>query len=320
MKYAHSSFFAAAILLLNIPATVATAAEPGTSCEFRPVLLEEFDEETAPNRRIETITSNRLGPARWTAHTPWNGDFGDAQFINPHPRGPFSMKDGILSITASKNSEGKWVSGLIAAADSTGAGFGTRYGYFEVRMKMPPGPGTWPAFWLVPLKPAGTSDINVEIDVIEYYGQITSSTGRFARLVQGEGKQRGKDEKIDVPNNSLVENFHTFGVDVSPQAIVFFRDGKRVWKSADASRTDGPITRWSIWRSAAAGRSKDAKPVDATCRLCPCLCPGCRPSGGMPAGASESALIAGCACFIDAADRILQVPEIAGYAQWSSPC
>ena len=60
MKYAHSSFFAAAILLLNIPATVATAAEPGTSCEFRPVLLEEFDEETAPN---STYRDHHLQPA-----------------------------------------------------------------------------------------------------------------------------------------------------------------------------------------------------------------------------------------------------------------
>ena len=197
MKYAHSSFFAAAILLLNIPATIATAAEPGTSCEFRPVLLEEFDEETAPNRRIETITSNRIGPARWTAHTPWNGDFGDAQFMDPHPRGPFSMKDGMLSITASKNSEGKWTSGLIAAADSTGAGFGTRYGYFEVRMKMPPGPGTWPAFWLAALKPADQRDGNVEIDVIEYYGQFTDSYRSVVHVwFNDPAKHRGKDEKI----------------------------------------------------------------------------------------------------------------------------
>jgi beta-glucanase (GH16 family) len=242
MKYAHSSFFAAAILLLNIPGTVATAAAPGTSCEFRPVLLEEFDEETAPNRRIETITASRLGPARWTAHTPWNGDFGDAQFLNPHPHGPFSMKNGILSITASKNSEGKWVSGLIAAADSTGAGFGTRYGYFEVRMKMPSGPGTWPAFWLVPLKPAGTSDINVEIDVIEYYGHDTSSYQAVLHVWYKEkDKSRGQNERVFVPTDSLVNDFHTFGVDVSPQAIVFFRDGKKVWSQPTPPELDGPM-------------------------------------------------------------------------------
>jgi beta-glucanase (GH16 family) len=108
-------------------------------------MIENFDEETAPNRRIESISSHRIGPARWTAHTPWGGDFGDASFMDPEPGGPFKIRDGILSITASKN-QGRWTSGLIAAADATGAGSGTRYGYFEARMKMPPGPGTWPPF------------------------------------------------------------------------------------------------------------------------------------------------------------------------------
>jgi beta-glucanase (GH16 family) len=230
MKNSHSSYIAVAFVLLNLSAAGATAAETGKSCDLRPILMEEFDEETAPNRRIESITSQRLNPARWTAHTPWNGDFGDAQFIDPQARGPFSMKDGILSITASKNSEGKWTSGLIAAADSTGAGSGTRYGYFEARMKMPPGPGTWPAFWLAALKPADQRDGNVEIDVLEYYGQFTDSYRSVVHVwFKDPTKHRGNGEKIDVPNNSLVGDYHTFGVDVSPQAIVFFLDRKQVW-------------------------------------------------------------------------------------------
>jgi beta-glucanase (GH16 family) len=241
MKHSHWVGVAVAVFLVA-DSSAATAAESGKSCEFRPILLEEFDEETAPNRRIESITSQRLGPARWTAHTPWNGDFGDAQFVDPHPRGPFSMKEGILSITASKNSEGKWTSGLIAAADSTGAGTGTRYGYFEARMKIPPGPGTWPAFWLAALKPADKRDGNVEIDVIEYYGQFTDSYRSVVHVWFADPtKHRGKDEKIEVPRNSLVDDYHTFGVDVSPQAIVFFHDGKRVWSQPTPPELTYPL-------------------------------------------------------------------------------
>jgi hypothetical protein len=48
-------------------------------------MIENFDEETAPNRRIESISSARIGPARWTAHTAWAGDFGDACFADPGP-------------------------------------------------------------------------------------------------------------------------------------------------------------------------------------------------------------------------------------------
>jgi len=50
-----------------------------------------------------------------------------------------------------------------------------------------------------------------------------------------------KNLKIDVPDNSLVDDYHTFGVDLSPQAIVFFRDGKRVWSQPTPPELDGPM-------------------------------------------------------------------------------
>jgi hypothetical protein len=219
-----------------------TPPGPGPSCELRPVFIENFDEDTAPNRRIESISSSRIGPARWTAHTPWNGDFGDAVFVDPIPGGPFAIKDGMLSITASKNSDGRWTSGLIAAADATGAGSGTRYGYFEARMKMPPGPGTWPAFWLISLKPVEKSDPKVEIDVVEYYGKLTSSYQITTHVWwRNEAKNTGSLNTISVPNGVLVGDFHTYGVDISPKNLVFFLDGKQVWTQPTPPELDGPM-------------------------------------------------------------------------------
>jgi beta-glucanase (GH16 family) len=242
MKKVVIALLAVSSFALNVSVAEAASTEPSNSCELRPVMMENFDEESAPNRRIESISSVRLGPARWTAHTPWNGDFGDAGFADPGPDGPFTLKNGMLSITASKDREGHWKSGLIAAADATGAGTGTRYGYFEVRMKMPPGPGTWPAFWLAALKPANVQDGNVEIDVIEYYGQFTNSYQSVVHVWYKErDKSRGQNVKIDVPDGSLVGDFHTYGVDVSPQAIVFFRDGIRTWSQPTPPELDGPM-------------------------------------------------------------------------------
>jgi hypothetical protein len=242
MKHCATCVLVASLAASNVLAAHTASAETSSSCELRPVMLEDFNEDTAPNRRIESISSVRIGPARWTAHTPWHGDFGDARFGDPIPGGPFSIKDGILSITASKDREGRWTSGLIAAADATGAGAGTRYGYFEARMKMPPGPGTWPAFWLAALKPVANSDRNVEIDVIEYYGKFTDAYQAVWHVwYKDAAKNRGQNKAIDVPDNSLVEDFHTFGVDVSPQAIVFFRDGKQVWSQPTPPELDGPL-------------------------------------------------------------------------------
>ncbi|MCK1404972.1 glycoside hydrolase family 16 protein [Bradyrhizobium sp. 76] len=198
-------------------------------------MLEDFDSQS--------FASSRIGPARWTAHTPWGGDFGDARFLDPGPYGPFKVKDGILSITATKDREGRWTSGLLAAADASGAGSGTRYGYFEARMKMPPGPGLWPAFWLAALKPTNLTEGNVEIDVIEYYGQFTSAYQAVVHVwyKNEPTKTRGKNQRIDFAEGALVADFHTFGVDISPQAIVFFLDGKKVWSQPTPPELDGPL-------------------------------------------------------------------------------
>src|ERR1700758_4460541 len=47
-----------ALLIVNsLTAERLVAQTPSPSCALRPVLMENFDEETAPNRHIETIAS-----------------------------------------------------------------------------------------------------------------------------------------------------------------------------------------------------------------------------------------------------------------------
>jgi beta-glucanase (GH16 family) len=191
----------------------------------------------------ESIASGHVGPARWMAHTPWNGDFGDARFADPGPGSPFRVRDGVLSITASKDPQGRWRSGLIAAGDATGAGKGTRYGYFEARMRMPPGPGTWPAFWLSTLKPVRSAgDGNMEVDVVEYYGKFTAGYQSTVHVWYKDPKRsRGAGHQVEVPDGSLVGAWHDYGVDLSPQAIVFFLDGREVWRQPTPPELDAPM-------------------------------------------------------------------------------
>lgn len=54
-----------------------------------------------------------------------------------------------------------------------------KYGYFEIRAKMPKGNGTWPAFWLYPNDLRGGS--KPEIDVIEYLGQSQDEDGNWIK-------------------------------------------------------------------------------------------------------------------------------------------
>ncbi len=164
------------------------------------------------------------GPSRWIAHTPWNGDFGDARFVDPRPNFPFRTSDDGLIIEARKNREGIWESGLISSFDSKKRGFMQALGYFEMRVKLPDGPGVWPGFWLVGGDYLGRG---AEIDVLEYYGHAQSSYETSLHIWPSR-----KDDDIEfhltkpisVPARSLVEGFHTYGVSVDKDWIIFYLD------------------------------------------------------------------------------------------------
>ncbi len=50
---------------------------------------------------FKTLDVSAWGPGtRWIAHTPWNGDFGDAAFADPTPDFPFTIQEGSLRIEA----------------------------------------------------------------------------------------------------------------------------------------------------------------------------------------------------------------------------
>jgi len=199
-----------------------------------PVFLEEFDKLRA--------SPNRVGPARWTTHTPWWGDFGDARFTRPRADGPFSVEDGILSIKAWKDKKGEWRSGLLAAADRSGRGSGAQYGYFETRMKFPPGPGTWPAFWLMPLAAVDSVDPRVEIDVVEYYGHRTDQFHSVIHLHYEDREKRWSEGTVSpVADQLLIDQFNTYGVDISPDWIVFFLNREEVWRQPTPEALNYPM-------------------------------------------------------------------------------
>ncbi|MFC1795133.1 glycoside hydrolase family 16 protein [Planctomycetota bacterium] len=179
---------------------------------------------------------------RWIAHTPWAGDFGDARFADPDSNFPFTIKDGILRIEARKDETGK--SGLLASNDPLGKGFSQQYGYFEMRAKLPPGPGVWPAFWLCSSynrkdKTAGR-DGSVEIDVFEYYGRTPSS---FAATIHVWHPQPHCSEGsiITTKPHEVSTGFHNYGCLVDPQWITMYFDGIKVWQSKTPPEHNKPL-------------------------------------------------------------------------------
>jgi hypothetical protein len=121
------------IILYAAAAFHAALAQPATKLDLRHYKL-VFDEE------FSHLDVSAWGPGtRWIAHTPWAGDFGDAQFVDPQKDFPFSVANGELRIEARKGDDGKWQSGLLASVDANGNGFSLQYGYFEMRAELPAG-------------------------------------------------------------------------------------------------------------------------------------------------------------------------------------
>ncbi len=218
-----SSLAAVTLLIFVAPAGSQTqssdaAAEIDLS-RYRPTFHESFSELS--------ISGERGSQARWFAHTPWNGDFGDAKFVDPGQGGPFVKLPRGMRITASKGSDGIWRSGLISSRDHDGyggSGFAQTYGYFEIKARLPDGDGVWPAFWLIGVDKSGAAS---EIDVIEYYGRFPEYYHATTHI-WGKGGDRSENTLIRVPRHSLTTGYNTFGVSIEPDFTTFFLNRRPV--------------------------------------------------------------------------------------------
>jgi hypothetical protein len=169
------------------------------------------------------------GGTRWIAHTPWKGDFGDAKFTDPEQGFPFTIENGILRIEASRVN-GQWRSGLLSAVDSNGNGFTQQLGYFECKAKLPQGPGTWPAFWLMGklnLKRSREPRINPEVDVIEHYGHWPNQFS-FALHLWGRGGLKSKHQGKRIRVFGVEDDYHTYGILIDENYMILYFDGIEV--------------------------------------------------------------------------------------------
>jgi hypothetical protein len=140
------SIFLAGLSLVLMDCRTAQAAPPAG---YKLVFDEEF------NGPLDVAPWTGWAPGhKWTAHTPYTGDFGAAYFTGPSENAttpdPFNISNGILTIKAYQDPmiNNHWRSGLLSSLATDGSGFSLALGYWECRMMLPSGLGVWPAFWL----------------------------------------------------------------------------------------------------------------------------------------------------------------------------
>ncbi len=190
------------------------------------------------------LSISAWGPGtRWIAHTPYAGDFGDAGFGDPGKDSPFSVKDGVLQIEAKKVGD-RWKSGLICSVNPKGEGFSQKYGYFEMRAKLPKGLGTWPAFWLMGVpqlkEPRDKKTITqIEIDVVEQYGVGPNSLHTTLHL-WGPGDFHWAEGDTSIVQG-MTDDFHTYGVLVEEDFTTFYYDRSELRKDRTPKEAKVPL-------------------------------------------------------------------------------
>jgi beta-glucanase (GH16 family) len=203
---------------------------------------DDFDQHPLSSGKWEP---HYAGGAAWPQAQYWGGNGSDLKrktsyngeqqiYVDPRYGGrattplgldPFKVQNGVLSIVASRTPaalkpvlfNNEYVSGILTTQSS----FSQKYGYFEIRAKIPVGTGVWPAFWML----ANDGGWPPELDVMEGRGQqpgdlvmTTHWRNRTTGLVQSCG--------FDFSRPDASNTFHDYGVLWARDRVVYFIDRK----------------------------------------------------------------------------------------------
>jgi len=102
------------------------------------------------------------------------------------------------------------------------------YGYFEARLKLPQGKGTWPAFWMMPKNFVSWPD-DGEIDIMEEVGyrpNYVSSSIHCKSYYHSIGTQKTAEKYVATAES----DFHVYAVEWTEDYIWGFIDGESYFK------------------------------------------------------------------------------------------
>jgi len=205
----HKLYLTSGVLLLSLIFTFWSCIDSNELEEhtWQIVWQDEFDIDGAPDA------------SRWT-YELGGGGWGNAELQTYTDKAEnVVVENGVLKITALDNG-----SPYTSARMITKGLFEQAYGRFEARIKMPYGPGIWPAFWLL----GGDIDQNPwpqcgEIDIMEYRGQQPNI---IHGSVHGPGYSGASPitKSFGLQNGRFDTDYHVYAIEWTKDYIRYFVD------------------------------------------------------------------------------------------------
>ena len=112
-----------------------------------------------------------------------------------------------------------------------------RYGYLEMKAKVPFQKGVWPAFWMITSPELNQSKYSGEIDIFEVYGSSDTLVPALHRWYREKGAAVSKDCKPDDSNEDFKVSFtfddavnpneyHLYALEWTPEYLNYYVDGE----------------------------------------------------------------------------------------------
>lgn len=193
--------------------------------EWGLVFSDDFDGDT-----LDTTKWNKIDYVNWSGVSDWRKyQSRDEELVTMNGDGTVSLWGKYGDYTSQSDQTG--TSDTYACGGIfTDKTFTFQYGYVEVRAKFDCAKGAWPAIWMMPT--AGPWPQTGEIDIMEHlnYEGIVHQTLHYnnangGKTTSGTVNANGGSTAYFTSVEDKAD-FHTYGVEWTPEAVTFYMDGK----------------------------------------------------------------------------------------------
>lgn len=229
-----------------------------TSQKGREIDLSKYKRTFNDDFKTMDVVRQDADPSTGTWFSPGHGAFQNNAPLRKD--GPFKLVDEGLRLRLEKMPNGRWLGACMQSVNRKGQGFAQKYGYFEMTAKYvytSGGKGIWGAFWLKSQDDYfDQTKTRTEIDINEFYGDrgyhatvhlwpaaILSPNSTITQHVFKSGfkEKLARDLFTSLMVNGVVDGFHAYGGEVTPQWVIMYCDRKELGRFPTVEEFKTPL-------------------------------------------------------------------------------